>query len=83
MATNVLNLELRDDIDPSGNDETSVQLVHVDPNTDEVVTLGVFVITNGRDSHRLRTYRRAGDTGSADWSLQDENGQMVDLKAVG
>lgn len=83
MTTNALNLELRDDIDPSGNNEHSVQLIHRDPNSDHVTTLGVFVISNGLNDHRMRTYRRAGDQGSADLVIQDEFGQMVDLKAAG
>jgi hypothetical protein len=82
---NALNLELRDSEDPSGNGEKAVQVVHIDPDSEQVVTLGVFFLTNGNnpDHLRLRSYRRAGDEGSSDLCLQDENGQMVDLKAVG
>lgn len=80
---NALNLELRDGIDPSGNNETSVQVVYVDPESGAEVTSGLFLITNGLSTRRIHTYRRAGDAGSANHFLQDVNGQMIDAKAVG
>lgn len=78
---NCLNLELHDANDPSGNGESAVQLVRVDPDTNEFIALGVFVFSNGMNPHRVRLYRRAGDAGSEQWCLQDDAGRMLDASA--